>query len=260
MTFIVVLILIVLSIGLLSWALIQKDKKLTLKERKENNVVASTIKKNEEERSFDKLLRERDQEKIKQVEGTNKFLDRLIGLFVFLGLAFYYFYQVFTKPDFSLGFWGYVLIIVIAGLCLDVILSEEVLSFFKDKREDSGKNFKKLKTSDLNSQYPQSSFDDFIAGRMSLAKCFWFYHVLIGFVLGFLCAYFAEVYQQYWLYIFPIAYYAVVTVAVWNCATLYSNQKLENKQPYGWAIAAKIFISLNAIVLVAQIFIMLSTK
>jgi uncharacterized membrane protein YbhN (UPF0104 family) len=229
-------------------------------QRKEHKVVASTSKKIEEERSFDKLLRERDQENIKRFEGANKFSHRLISYFVILGLAFYYFYQVFTKPDFSLGFWGYVLIIVIAVATLDVVSSQEVLSFFEDKKEDSGKKFKKVKISDINSQYPQSSFDDFIAGRMSLAKCFWLYHVLIGFVLSFLCAYFAETYEQYWLYIFPLAYYAVVTVAVWNCATLYSKQKLENKQPYGWAIATKIFISLNAIVLVAQIFIMLSTK
>lgn len=48
--------------------------------------------------------------------------------------------------------------------------------------------------------------------------------------------YFAELYQQLWLYIFPVAYYALVTVAVWNCATLYTKDKLENKQPYGWAI------------------------
>ena len=119
---------------------------------------------------------------------------------------------------------------------------------------------KKIKNTKTYSQYSQTSFDDFIAGRMSLAKCFWLYFMLIGFVLTFLCAYFAELYQQLWLYIFPVAYYALVTVAVWNCATLYTKDKLENKQPYGWAIATKIFISFNAIVLVGQTIIMLSAK
>jgi hypothetical protein len=60
------------------------------------------------------------------------------------------------------------------------------------------------------------------------------------------------------LYIFPFAYYAVVTVAVWNCATLYAKDKLENKQPYGWAIAAKISIVLNAVGLIGQIILMLN--
>ena len=114
------------------------------------------------------------------------------------------------------------------------------------------------KNQKINLQYSQSSFDDFIAGRMSLAKCFWLYGILIGFVLSFLCGYFAEIYEQHWLYIFPFAYYAVVTVAVWNCATLYTKQKLENKQPYGWAIAAKIYISFNALAVVGQIILMLN--
>jgi len=123
-----------------------------------------------------------------------------------------------------------------------------------------GNNVYKAPVENSNLQSPQISFDDFIAGRMSLAKCFWLYFMLIGFVLIFLCVYFAELYQQLWLYIFPVAYYALVTVAVWNCATLYTKDKLENKQPYGWAIATKIYISFNAIVIAGQIFTILNAK
>ena len=123
-----------------------------------------------------------------------------------------------------------------------------------------GNNVYKAPVENSNLQSPQISFDDFIAGRMSLAKCFWLYFMLIGFVLTFLCVYFAELYQQLWLYIFPVAYYALVTVAVWNCATLYTKDKLENKQPYGWAIATKIYISFNAIVIAGQIFTILNAK
>ena len=123
-----------------------------------------------------------------------------------------------------------------------------------------GNNVYKAPVENSNLQSPQISFDNFIAGRMSLAKCFWLYFMLIGFVLTFLCVYFAELYQQLWLYIFPVAYYALVTVAVWNCATLYTKDKLENKQPYGWAIATKIYISFNAIVIAGQIFTILNAK
>jgi hypothetical protein len=123
-----------------------------------------------------------------------------------------------------------------------------------------GGNVYKAPVENSNLQSTQISFDDFIAGRMSLAKCFWLYFMLIGFVLTFLCVYFAELYQQLWLYIFPVAYYALVTVAVWNCATLYTKDKLENKQPYGWAIATKIYISFNAIVIAGQIFTILNAK
>ena len=123
-----------------------------------------------------------------------------------------------------------------------------------------GNNVYKAPVENSNLQSPQISFDDFIAGRMSLAKCFWLYFMLIGFVLTFLCVYFAELYQQLWLYIFPVAYYALVTVAVWNCATLYTKDKLEKKQPYGWAIATKIYISFNAMVIAGQIFTILNAK
>lgn len=259
MTFIQAVILIVALVSGLIWITIIKDEKRTSKQRKENKVAASTSKKIEEERSFDKLLRERNEENIKRVESVDTFAGKLIGLAVVLSLNFYYFYKVFTDPKFTLGFWGYVLLIVTFIACIDIFTNEYGEFFFKNK-EDGEKRVNKSKATNIRSQYPQSSFDDFIAGRMSLAKCFWFYHVLIGFVLGFLCAYFAEVYQQYWLYIFPIAYYAVVTVAVWNCATLYAKDRLENKQPYGWAIAAKIVIVINAIVLIGQTITMLSSK
>ena len=171
---------------------------------------------------------------------------------IILLLASFYFYRVFTSSS-TMGFWGYFLIAVLLIAGVDAFGG-----FFKSEKKYQ-ENLKELnKDQKKNLQYSQSSFDDFIAGRMSLAKCFWLYHVLIGFVLGFLCAYFAEVYQQYWLYIFPFAYYAVVTVAVWNCATLYAKDKLENKQPYGWAIAAKILIVLNAVGLIGQIILMLN--
>lgn len=262
MTFIQVVILIVAFVSVLIWIVIRQDQKKTPKQRKENKVVASTSKKIEEERSFDKLLRERDEENVKRVESVKSvdtFAGKLIVLAIVLFLNFYYFYQVFTDPKFTFGVWGYVLLIATFIACMDIFTNNLGESSFKNK-EDSEKRVKELKATKTHSQYPQSSFDDFIAGRMSLAKCFWFYHVLIGFVLGFLCAYFAEVYQQYWLYIFPIAYYAVVTVAVWNCSTLYAKDRLENKQPYGWAIAAKIVIVLNAVGLIGQTIIMLSAK
>ena len=171
---------------------------------------------------------------------------------IILLLASFYFYRVFTSSS-TMGFWGYFLIAVLLIAGVDAFGG-----FFKSEKKYQ-ENLKELnKDQKKNLQYSQSSFDDFIAGRMSLAKCFWLYGILIGFVLSFLCVYFAELYEQHWLYIFPFAYYAVVTVAVWNCATLYAKLKLENKQPYGWAIAAKIYISFNALTIVGQIILMLN--
>ena len=175
-----------------------------------------------------------------------------ISFIIILLLTSFYFYRVFTSSS-TMGFWGYFLIAVLLIAGVDAFGD-----FFKSEKKYQENSKELNKNQKINLQYSQSSFDDFIAGRMSLAKCFWLYGILIGFVLSFLCGYFAEIYEQHWLYIFPFAYYAVVTVAVWNCATLYAKDKLENKQPYGWAIAAKISIVLNAVGLIGQIILMLN--
>ena len=258
MTFVQVVILILAFVSLLIWMTIRQDQKKTPKQRKENKVVASIIKNIEEEKSFEKFLKQGDKEKTKKFMNTDKEGEKLFAYIAIIIVSSFYFYRILTVPNFTLGIFGYILLIGLFIISMDILTNN--LDFFSRDKENFQKNKTEINNKNINSQYSQTSFDDFIAGRMSLAKCFWFYHVLIGFVLAFLCAYFAEMYQQYWLYIFPLAYYAVVTVAVWNCATLYGNEKLQNKQPYGWAIAAKIFISFNAIVLVGQTIVILSAK
>ena len=259
MTFIQVVILIVASVSVLIWITIRQDQKKTAQQRRENKIIASTIEKIEKEKNFEKSLKKSDQEKIKKFMSENKEGEKwLIYIAIIIGNSIY-FYKIFTEPNFTLGIFGYILL---TGFFIIIVetLQNNFLDFSLKGKENFQKNKKDINNKNINLQYSTNSFDDFIAGRMSLAKCFWFYHVLIGFVLGFLCAYFAEVYQQYWLYIFPIAYYAVVTVAVWNCSTLYAKDRLENKQPYGWAIAAKIVVVLNAVGLIGQTIIMLSAK
>jgi MFS family permease len=210
--------------------------------------------------SDEEIKRISERKTAKYYEPSDKYLKELekrkeptfFAFIIILLLASFYFYRVFTSSS-TMGFWGYFLIAVLLIAGVDAFGG-----FFKSEKKYQENSKELNKDQKKNLQYSQSSFDDFIAGSMSLAKCFWLYHVLIGFVLGFLCAYFAEIHQQYWLYIFPFAYYAVVTVAVWNCATLYAKDKLENKQPYGWAIAAKISIVLNAVGLIGQIILMLN--
>ena len=99
----------------------------------------------------------------------------ILTLIIISSVNLIYFYQVFTKPNFSIGVWGYIALFSLLIACVHHFTTDD--------------DDKKIKV----------SFDDFIAGRMSLAKCFWLYFMLIGFVLSFLCVYFAELYQQLWL-------------------------------------------------------------
>ena len=176
-----------------------------------------------------------------------------ISFIIILLLASFYFYRVFTSSS-TMGFWGYFLIAVLLITGVDAFGD-----FFKSEKKYQ-ENSKELNQDKKNLQYSQSSFDDFIAGRMSLAKCFWFYNILVGIVITVLSTYFAEVYEQYWLLISPITYYAVVSVSLWNCATLYSNEKLENKEPYGWAIATKVYVVLNCLTVISQTLLILRIK
>jgi hypothetical protein len=218
-----------------------------------------THKTTEEER---KRIRKRNEPKVfhkveekKENNLKDNSSDAIIGSFIFLFLFFIYFYKVWTDPKFTLGIVGYLLIIILVIGCFPMI------SKFFNSEKKYQEDLKELNTSkNTNLQYPQSSFDQFIAGRMSLAKCFWFYNILVGIVITVLSTYFAEVHDQYWLLISPITYYSVVSVSLWNCATLYSNEKLENKEPYGWAIAAKIYVVLNCLTVISQTLLILRIK
>ena len=83
--------------------------------------------------------------------------------------------------------------------------------------------------------------------------------MFFGIIISVISGYIFELGHQIIL-IMPVAYYILISISLWNCATLYTNHKLENKQTYGWAIATKILIVLNAFVLVGQIILMLNAK
>jgi Flp pilus assembly protein TadB len=100
-------------------------------------------------------------------------------------------------------------------------------------------------------QHPSSSFDNFIAGRISLAKMFWLYFMFIGIIISTVSGYISGLGYPI-IIIIPLAYYTLISVALWNCATIYKNNRLANRQSYGWAIGVKIIIILNIVMLIMQ--------
>ena len=172
---------------------------------------------------------------------------------IILLLASLYFYRVFTSSS-TMDFWGYFLIAVLLIAGFDAFGG-----FFKSETKYQENSKELNKDPKKNLQYPATSFDNFIAGRLSLAKCFWLYFMFFGIIISVISGYIFELGHQIIL-IMPVAYYILISISLWNCATLYTNHKLENKQTYGWAIATKILIVLNAFVLVGQIILMLNAK
>lgn len=200
--------------------------------------------------------------------------DRTTTLIIFLiitgvYLITIYIVQAIGISNFSFpGFFGWVLI-VITGLVAFGKLVEDGIGVLSETSENkseydhnkkySNPNFAHLTKNQSASQYPPTSFDNFIAGRMSLAKMFWLYFIFIGIILSAIGGYFHALDYSI-IIIVPIAYYALVSVALWNCATLYQNEKLANRQSYGWAIGVKIFIVFNIVMTALQILLNFITK
>jgi len=233
----IVLGVILLITFILIRAGIKVDAKLSPEERKRRNSLSPSL--NEQmEKSF------KESEKI-----SNKPIAELFG-FIGLGTVIFYILHKMYNNEWDFGFGNWAVIAIIVAILWGII--NEVTPKTKKSTE---KNIK-------STQYETGHFDldNFFAGKMSLAKCFWFYYMLVGIVIGYLCGYFAGTYDQKWLLIFPIAYYSAASVSLWNCATLYSNAKLENKQHYGWAIAAKIIIAINGLALISQTYLILGGK
>jgi len=196
--------------------------------------------------------------KVEEEKKENNLKDEssysIVGFVIIAVLSFIYFYKVWTDPQFTLGFIGYFLIIIfIVGSFVTIV------EFFKSENKYQ-QNLKELNNNkDTNIEYPATSFDNFIAGRMSLAKCFWLYFMFFGIIISVISGYIFELGHPIVL-IIPVAYYIIISISLWNCATLYTKHKLENKQTYGWAIAAKILICINAFVLVGQTILILNLK
>ena len=236
MNFLFVLIGIVVLVGLLIWLTIKQDSKLTTEERKKQHSSYSSA----------NLKKEKENTELRKVPPILSFLG---GMFVIIFALIYLIKQSSNEKSFSFIEWFYIFLSII--IIFPVVGA--VINFIKNIMSEvnpsaSNKKYK----SNINNKYPQTSFDQFIAGRMSLAKCFWLYYIFIGIIISIISGYFFELGHPI-IIVIPIAYYVLISVSLWNCATLYTNEKLFNKQPYGWAIGVKIIIVLNIIATVSQI-------
>lgn len=225
---------IVVLVGLLIWLTIKQDSKLTTEERKKQHSSYSAA----------NLKKEKENTELRKVPPILSFFG---GAFVIIFAIFYLIKQSSNEKPFSFIEWFYIFLSII--IIIPVVTA--IINFIKNIRSDVNTSAYN-KNYESNNKYPQTFFDKFIAGRMSLAKCFWLYYIFIGIIISIISGYFFELGHPIFI-IIPIAYYVLISISLWNCATLYTNEKLSNKQTYGWAIGVKIIIVLNIIATVSQI-------
>jgi hypothetical protein len=94
---------------------------------------------------------------------------------------------------------------------------------------------------------------NFLSGREELATAFWLYvfagNLVVGIIAGFLSVGIGN-----FMMIILIPYLIFSTVGLWKCADNYTALKQKKKEPYGWALGAKIYVIINLLYLPVQIF------
>ena len=123
----------------------------------------------------------------------------------------------------------------------------------KKDRENFSLEKNDYKKSQVNSKI-DNIFSDVWEGKLTLAKTFWTYFVLLNFVITFIVGFVsAAMGVGRWIIIIPLVYNVWAAVGVWNSATKYKNQKIKQRRSYGYATAAQVYIIFNIIVGLSQL-------
>ena len=94
-------------------------------------------------------------------------------------------------------------------------------------------------------------------GEESMAKTFWLYCILMGMIIGVVTGVLAGLYNNYF-YIIAALYIFWSNIGLWNSSTKYKIAKLNQGKPYGWAIAAKIYVVFNFLTTLSQAGVIMS--
>ena len=112
---------------------------------------------------------------------------------------------------------------------------------------------KSNKTRSVSSRTSKENIIEIVwEGKETMSKTFWLYCILatviVSFISGLLLASLGAM-----IFIAPVVMIIWSNTGLWRSSEIYKNQKLNNKQSYGWATAAKVYVVLNYITTLSQI-------
>ena len=90
------------------------------------------------------------------------------------------------------------------------------------------------------------------AGEETMSKTFWIYCILTVAIVSFLSG-LALTFLGNIMWLIPVSVIIWSNTGLWRSSNFYQNEKLKNKQSYGWATAAKVYVVLNYITTLSQI-------
>ena len=102
----------------------------------------------------------------------------------------------------------------------------------------------------INSQGPKL-IEKVWHGNETLSKTFWLYCILIGLVVSLISGVLMGLIGNIFV-IIPIIYFVWCSIGLWNSSNKYQNSRLKLNLPYGWAIAAKVWVVLNLFTVFGQ--------
>lgn len=153
------------------------------------------------------------------------------------------------KKKSSFEWWSIEWWSILVGLGVIALLGYIIVETNKSKSKKT--RFRSTKTSEKN------IIEIVWEGRETMSKTFWLYCILatlvVSFISGLLLASLGAM-----IFIAPVVMIIWSNTGLWRSSEIYKNQKLKNKQTYGWATAAKVYVVLNCITTLSQIGLLLN--
>ena len=136
--------------------------------------------------------------------------------------------------------WQYIFLIPLAFVFFGWVIEQ----FEGSKTNKKSKRLRPKQYSDYTTN-TENFIEDVWEGRKPLGESFWLYFIVANFIISFGSAFLLEYFDSKFFLIPLIASNVWAGVGTWNSSDNYQKEKIKQKQGYGWAYTAKVFIVLN---------------
>ena len=140
---------------------------------------------------------------------------------------------------------------LIAGIIIAVVVP--LLLNSKQNPFENKRNVRNVTAKRNNDRNKNSNIIEIVwAGEETMSKTFWIYCILtvaiVSFLSGLALSFLGNI-----IWLIPVSVIIWSNTGLWRSSNFYQNEKLKNKQSYGWATAAKVYVVLNYITTLSQI-------
>ena len=144
--------------------------------------------------------------------------------------------------------WQYIFLIPLAFVFFGWVIEQ----FEGSKTNKKSKRLRPKQYSDYTTN-TENFIEDVWEGRKPLGESFWLYFIVANFIISFGSAFLLEYFDSKFFLIPLIASNVWAGVGTWNSSDNYQKEKIKQKQGYGWAYTAKVFIVLNFLALAGNV-------